>query len=127
MSAKSDRRLRALSARASRGSLDDALDEGLRETFPASDPISVIQPALASGGREPARVHGVGSSGRSASEVKFMDEQDKRAAGHKDKAEKRKLDRALDEALEESFPASDPVNVVQPAPSRHDQDIKRKR
>lgn len=41
-------------------------------------------------------------------------------------AEKRRLDRALDEALEESFPASDPVNLVQPPPSRHDQDIKRK-
>jgi hypothetical protein len=25
--------------------LDRALDEGLRETFPASDPVSVVQPA----------------------------------------------------------------------------------
>ncbi|MBN8981278.1 MAG: hypothetical protein J0I29_08385 [Rhizobiales bacterium] len=41
-------------------------------------------------------------------------------------AEKRKLDDELNEALEESFPGSDPVNVTQPAPSRHDQDIKRK-
>ncbi len=40
--------------------------------------------------------------------------------------EKKKLDEALDEALEESFPASDPVNLTQPPPSRHDQDIKRK-
>lgn len=40
--------------------------------------------------------------------------------------EKKKLDDALDEGLEESFPASDPVNLTQPPPSRHDQDIKRK-
>ena len=46
--------------------------------------------------------------------------------GRREDAEKRKLDKALDEALEESFPASDPVNLTQPPPSKHDQDIKRK-
>ena len=30
------------------------------------------------------------------------------------------LERALDEGLEESFPASDPVNVTQPPPSKKD-------
>jgi hypothetical protein len=29
-------------------------------------------------------------------------------------------DKALDEALEESFPASDPVNLTQPPPSKAD-------
>jgi nicotinate phosphoribosyltransferase len=36
--------------------LDQALDEGLRETFPASDPVSLTQPAPSKpdkGGREP--------------------------------------------------------------------------
>ena len=33
-------------------------------------------------------------------------------------AEKRRLDQALEEGLEETFPASDPVNVTQPAPSK---------
>ena len=28
-----------------RRNLDDALDEGLRETFPGSDAVSVVQPA----------------------------------------------------------------------------------
>jgi hypothetical protein len=28
--------------------LEEALEEGLRETFPASDPVSVTQPALPS-------------------------------------------------------------------------------
>jgi hypothetical protein len=36
------------------------------------------------------------------------------------------LEQALEEGLEETFPASDPVNVTQPAPSREDRHIKRK-
>ncbi|HEY4203475.1 MAG TPA: hypothetical protein VGM35_00565 [Xanthobacteraceae bacterium] len=39
---------------------------------------------------------------------------------------KRRLDRALEEGLEETFPGSDPVNVVQPAPSKQDRRPKRK-
>ena len=34
-----------------------------------------------------------------------------------EEAERRRLERALEEGLEESFPASDPVNVVQPVRS----------
>jgi hypothetical protein len=41
-------------------------------------------------------------------------------------AEKRRLDEALAEGLEETFPASDPVNVTQPAPSKGDHHIKRR-
>jgi hypothetical protein len=41
-------------------------------------------------------------------------------------AEKRKLDEALEEGLEETFPASDPVNVTQPPPSKEDHHVKRK-
>ena len=33
-------------------------------------------------------------------------------------AEKRRLEDALDEGLEETFPASDPVNLTQPPPSK---------
>ena len=40
---------------------------------------------------------------------------------HLDQAERRRsLEQALDEGLRETFPGSDPVSVVQPAPSRHD-------
>lgn len=39
---------------------------------------------------------------------------------------KRRLDRALEEGLKETFPGSDPVNVVQPAPSKQDRRPKRK-
>jgi hypothetical protein len=42
-------------------------------------------------------------------------------------SEKRLLDQALEEGLEETFPASDPVNVTQPAPSKEDLHVKRKR
>lgn len=50
---------------------------------------------------------------------------------HADKIGKRgkgkhESDRSLEEGLEETFPASDPVNVTQPPPSRPDKDIKRK-
>ena len=35
-------------------------------------------------------------------------------------AEKRELDQALEEGLKETFPASDPVSITQPAPSREE-------
>jgi hypothetical protein len=42
-----------------------------------------------------------------------------------DDAEKRKLDEALEEGLEETFPGSDPVNVIQPPPSKGDHHVRR--
>jgi len=36
----------------------------------------------------------------------------------REEARKRKLERSLEKGLEDSFPASDPVNVTQPVPSR---------
>jgi hypothetical protein len=42
------------------------------------------------------------------------------------RAEKRRLDQALEEGLQETFPASDPVNVTQPPPSKADHYVKRK-
>ncbi|NOJ42283.1 hypothetical protein [Bradyrhizobium australiense] len=45
--------------------------------------------------------------------------------GSADHEEKRRLDDALEEGLEETFPASDPVNVTQPAPSKGDRHVKR--
>jgi hypothetical protein len=41
-------------------------------------------------------------------------------------AEKRRLDEALDEGLEETFPASDPVSITQPPPTKDDQHAKRR-
>jgi hypothetical protein len=42
------------------------------------------------------------------------------------RAEKRRLDEALEEGLRETFPGSDPVNVIQPPPSKGDHHLKRK-
>jgi hypothetical protein len=41
-------------------------------------------------------------------------------------AEKRRLDQALEEGLEQTFPASDPVSITQPAPSKPDHPVRRK-
>jgi hypothetical protein len=38
-----------------------------------------------------------------------------------------RLERCLDEALENTFPASDPINVVQPAPKSTDMLHRRRR
>jgi hypothetical protein len=35
----------------------------------------------------------------------------------RDEAQKRRLERSLEQGLEDSFPASDPINVVQPPPT----------
>jgi len=40
-------------------------------------------------------------------------------------ARRRKADETLDKGLEDTFPASDPVNVTQPAPSPDDRKPKR--
>ncbi len=39
--------------------------------------------------------------------------------------QRRRLDQALDEGLRETFPGSDPVSVVQPAPTRYDRVARR--
>jgi hypothetical protein len=45
--------------------------------------------------------------------------------GSADREEKRRLDDALEQGLKETFPASDAVNVTQPAPSKGDRHVKR--
>jgi len=45
--------------------------------------------------------------------------------GSADRDEKRRLDDALEQGLKETFPASDPVSVTQPAPSKGDRQLKR--
>ena len=39
---------------------------------------------------------------------------------------KTEADKSLEKGLEDTFPASDPVNMTQPPPSKEDKDIKRK-
>jgi hypothetical protein len=44
------------------------------------------------------------------------EERDDKSKREREDARKRKLERSLERGLEDSFPASDPVNVTQPAP-----------
>jgi hypothetical protein len=52
-------------------------------------------------------------------------DRDDQARTASDAKEKRRLDKALERGLEDSFPASDPVNVTQPPPSKEDDKEKR--
>ena len=44
---------------------------------------------------------------------------------HSQADQRRELEQALDEGLLETFPGSDPVSIVQPAPSKYDARRKR--
>ena len=48
------------------------------------------------------------------------EERDDKSKRGREDARKRKLERSLERGLEDSFPASDPVNVTQPVPTRRD-------
>jgi hypothetical protein len=45
------------------------------------------------------------------------DREEEKSKRDREEARKRKLERSLEQGLEDSFPASDPVNVTQPAPA----------
>jgi hypothetical protein len=46
------------------------------------------------------------------------EEVDDKTKRDRDEVRKRRLERSLEQGLEDSFPASDPINVTQPAPTR---------
>jgi hypothetical protein len=48
------------------------------------------------------------------------EELDDKTKRDREEVRKRRLERSLEQGLEDSFPASDPVNVTQPAPTRRD-------
>ena len=54
------------------------------------------------------------------------EELDDKTKRDREEVRKRRLERSLEQGLEDSFPASDPVNVTQPAPSRRSNDKRRK-
>ena len=47
------------------------------------------------------------------------EERDDKSKREQEDARKHKLEQSLERGLEDSFPASDPLNVTQPAPRRH--------
>jgi hypothetical protein len=46
------------------------------------------------------------------------EELDDKTKRDREEVRKRRLERSLEQGLEDSFPASDPINVTQPAPAR---------
>ena len=46
------------------------------------------------------------------------DDLDDKTKRDREEVRKRRLERSLEQGLEDSFPASDPINVTQPAPTR---------
>jgi hypothetical protein len=52
---------------------------------------------------------------RTVVEEEELDDKTKR---DREEVRKRRLERSLEQGLEDSFPASDPINVTQPAPNR---------
>jgi hypothetical protein len=44
------------------------------------------------------------------------EEPDEKTKRNREEARQRRLERSLEQGLEDTFPASDPVNVTQPAP-----------
>jgi hypothetical protein len=48
------------------------------------------------------------------------EELDDKTKRDREEVRKRRLERSLERGLEDSFPASDPINVTQPAPTRPD-------
>ena len=59
-----------------------------------------------------------GETGMALPKQTVEDELDDNSKGEREEARKRKLEHSLEQGLEDSFPASDQVNVTQPAPSR---------
>lgn len=54
---------------------------------------------------------------RTVVEEEELDDKTKR---DREEVRKRRLERSLEQGLEDSFPASDPINVTQPAPTRRE-------
>ena len=59
-------------------------------------------------------------SDRTALEEQFEEKRRQERKEEHREEQRRKADKSLERGLEDTFPASDPINVTQPAPSVHD-------
>jgi hypothetical protein len=62
---------------------------------------------------------------RTVDRRRTYDDEDELEDRRRDPKERERLDQALERGLEDSFPASDPINVTQPAPTVADRRDKR--
>jgi hypothetical protein len=98
-----------------RATLEEQLREGLEDTFPASDPVSVTSTTIAT---KTTKIVGTDEVLRRQAEERRKAEERKRHAeemGRKTEGraeDPETLEEQLEEGLEDTFPASDPVSVT---------------
>jgi uncharacterized protein (DUF1697 family) len=97
-----------------RATLEEQLREGLEDTFPASDPVSVTSTTIAS---KTTKIVGTDEVLRRQAEERKQEERKQHAEEMGRKTEGRAedpetLEEQLEEGLEDTFPASDPVSVT---------------
>jgi hypothetical protein len=61
----------------------------------------------------------------SVTENEIAEKRRQEAEEERKAARRRSLEKSLEEGLEDTFPGSDPISVVQPAPSVYDKNPKR--
>ena len=92
-----------------RATLEEQLKEGLEDTFPASDPVSVTSTTIAN---KTKKIVGADEALRQQAEERkrHAGEMGRKTEGRAEDPET--LEEQLDEGLEDTFPASDPVSVT---------------
>ncbi len=92
-----------------RATLDEQLRQGLEDTFPASDPVSVVSTTIAT---KTTKIVGTDEVLRQQAEERkrHAEEMGRKTEGRAEDRET--LEEQLEEGLEDTFPASDPVSVT---------------
>jgi urease accessory protein UreF len=101
-----------------RATLEEQWKVGLKDTFPASDPVSVVSTTIASkarkvvGADKAKKIVGTDEVLRRQAEERkrHAEEMGRKTEGRAEDRET--LEEQLDEGLQDTFPASDPVSVV---------------
>jgi hypothetical protein len=76
-------------------------------------------------GRSPRHATGLGGEGEMNTTVKNMPRTPPEKIEQRKEKERRRAEESLEKGLEDTFPASDPVSVTQPPPSKEDKRPKR--
>lgn len=101
-----------------RATLEEQLKEGLENTFPASDPVSVVSTTIANktkkivGADKTKKIVGTDEVLRQQAEERkrHAEQMGRKTEGRAEDRET--LEEQLEEGLEDTFPASDPVSVT---------------
>ncbi|EHK55820.1 hypothetical protein MAXJ12_17873 [Mesorhizobium alhagi CCNWXJ12-2] len=113
-----DKRRRTEGRPEDRATLEEQLEEGLEDTFPASDPVSVVSTTIANktkkvvGADKAKKIGGTDEvlSQQAEERKRHAEEMGRKTEGRAGDLET--LEEQLEEGLEDTFPASDPVSVT---------------